>query len=287
MRKTGKGSPLAAIEALASELVDVAGLNGPPVDLELIASFRNIIQIVFHDMPSAGRLVPQPDGFLRIEVNSRHSTGKQRFTIAHEVVHTVLPTYQRQFHEDRDTGTFWWYGATEDQDEDEAICDAGAAALLMDERWVRRFLGHQEPTSIGSLLAAADEFEVSLHSMAWRLARMVSEPLAFVIWQLGYRKSEISHTITLPGFDPPQPKLRVQTVYPSATFPQKWFIPKNKSVAEESLVYQAMEHPLKLTHGAFDFDLGSSTGIVRMWTENLSAPIMGEPRVISLVKPTP
>ena len=82
-------------------------------------------------MDADGRLVPEGDQLV-IEVNETHSLGKQRFSTAHEIAHTLLPGYQRQAVKRCQDGGVC---ARERRG---SLCDIGAATLRIATRLGQR-----------------------------------------------------------------------------------------------------------------------------------------------------
>src|SRR5581483_3923032 len=206
-RATGAADPALAIRQLAAALIDEAGFAQPPVHPAILASCQDVHEVRQRPMVSAARLV-RDSGRLVIEVNEDHSAGKQNFSTDHEVSHTLLPTYTGYSVDDAATGLF---AATS---EEELLCDIGAAALLLDERWLRP-LGLEAGPSIQTLLTVAELFGASLEATARRLAELDLWSCAFVVWEEGYRKNERIHDGQglMPGLESygrPKPELRVK-----------------------------------------------------------------------------
>jgi hypothetical protein len=270
---------------LAADLIDFAEFKGPPFNPEVLASIRNIYEVRRVRMSGAARLIP--DGaFLRIEVNQDHSRGKQNFSIDHEISHTLIPTYSNERVDDEETGTF------RDNSEEELLCDIGAAALLLDSRWISG-LAYQTSPSLAFIRAAAETFTASLEATARQLAAVAPWPAAFVFWEEGLRKMERKKLppgqLLIPdlvGLVGPQAKLRVKRCYPTKSF--RPLIPWNKSVPDASLIAACGEDKPH-TFGIEELDLGKSTGTINLYCENMHAPYRrGESvrrRVISLLMP--
>ena len=279
---SGEPDPIAAVNLLAKRLLDEADLGGPPFQPEILASFQGIADVQRVPMVSAARLFPR-DGALHVEVNEAHSPGKQNFSIDHEVTHTLLPTYRRQPIDDRTTGEF------SSRAEEEYLCDVGASALLLDPRWLRPQALDLGP-SIQTLLDLASLFKASLQATARKLSELDLWPCAFIFWEEGLRKPDrlMAGQPILTGLDalgPAQPKLRVRQAYPSESFSRTvGFIPRNKSVADGSLVASCThDHPFTQGLNAFDFGRGETI----LNSDNLHSPYKSNGivyrRVISLV----
>ena len=79
--------------AAAMRLLDDADM-APPVDMLVLASMRGIARVVAVDQPWAGMLVPI-DGKLVVHVRDGDGLGRQRFTVGHEIGHTLDPAFVR------------------------------------------------------------------------------------------------------------------------------------------------------------------------------------------------
>ena len=283
--QTELSDPVAGMQWLAAEQIDHAGFHGPPFDPEVLASMRNVRDVRRVSMSGAARLIP--DGvFLRIEVNQDHTPGKQNFSIDHETSHTLIPTYANEQVDDEETGTF------QDNSEEELLCDIGAAALLLDSRWLSGF-AYQAGPSLAFLRGTAETFSASLEATARQLAVVAPWPAAFVFWEEGLRKKERERLppeqLLIPqlvGLVGPQPQLRVMRCYQTESF--RHFIPRNKSIPGTSLVAASGDDEPQ-TFGIETFDFGKSTGAIDLYCENMHAPYRRgsavRRRVISLLLP--
>jgi hypothetical protein len=232
-------------------------------------------------LSGAARIRPEADKLI-IEVNEAHSVGKQNFSLGHEITHTLLPTYTGEPVDDTVTGEF--AGAVEQ----ELLCDLGAAALLLNQRWLRPMASEAGP-SLSALVSLAATFRASLQATAHQLTEADIWPCAFVLWEEGYRKAEEPQPGQglLPGFGSrrrPEAKLRARHCYASRSF--GLFFPRNKSVEWTSLVGQCYETN-DMTWGVEELNLGRSSA--RLYWECLYAPYKSgddvRGRVISLLLP--
>ena len=115
-------------------------------------------------------------------MNRTHSRGKRRFSIAHEVAHTLLPGYSGEAVDDDTTGAY------APANEDEALCDVGAATLLLDPRRLRNYANDAEP-NLAALVTLANLFDASLQATAAQLAALNVWPCAFVFLGRGLPQS--------------------------------------------------------------------------------------------------
>ena len=131
-------------------------------EIQLYLRTRNILSLeIKADLNCDGMLEPiggqYEDGF-RMYLKKGMSTGRIRFTMAHEVCHTffyeLVPEMKFQQH-------------AIDQAE-ERLCNEGAAAMLIDERSLRRKT-KDLTVSLNSLESLAHFYEVSTPTMLLRL----------------------------------------------------------------------------------------------------------------------
>jgi transcriptional regulator with XRE-family HTH domain len=151
----------------ARALLDRCGLTDPPVQVDEIAERLGvpIIGWNFPDSLSALIVEVNDDGNYVIGRNKAHGRSRRRFSVAHELGHAVLrhgAAYHLEFFsaDDGDPPNFNY------QDEREA--NTFAAALLMDERWLREdwcLRSHDVP-------ALADRYQVSREAMSFRLMNL-------------------------------------------------------------------------------------------------------------------
>lgn len=283
---TSTADPVQGIRLLADELIDLVVFEEPPFDPRVMASFRNIYDIRCAAMVSDARLIPDDRGML-IEVNERHSRGKQNFSADHEIAHTLMPDYTGEPISDERTGLF------HSGYEEELLCDIGAAALLLNPRWLHP-RAQEIGQSLSSLQSLADQFDASLEATARQLADGNVWPIAFIVWEDGVRKE---HKISrdqrrLPGLESwatITPNLRVSRCYVSHSFQKHgYYIPVNKSAPESSLIIDCgPETPY--ARELIDFEIGQRQTSVRLSCESWYVPYRrnGEiqRRVISLVAP--
>lgn len=226
---TGVPDPVAAMVARADALLDDADVTGPPTPLEVLASFQGITGVERVAMRPSGRLVVAPGQGALIQINQDESQARQNFTIAHEIAHTLIPSFAAgpRSVEDSQTGDY------PQDDEEEHLCDIGASALLLPERWLRP-AASAVPPSLGALERIARRFRASLEATARAVARLDLWPFALVIWEPGWRKKDRPAE----GQTPPiPPALRVSRAIAAPSF--GFYIPRNKSAPEGSSIHAA------------------------------------------------
>jgi len=102
------------------------GWSGPPFDPEILASLNGIkVEETLESFDGEGRIFPRREEVI-IQVRPGRSTERRRFTICHELAHTVFPDVFKFI---RSHGA---HGITSTEVKRfEALCDIGAGELLM------------------------------------------------------------------------------------------------------------------------------------------------------------
>jgi len=168
---------MAKPEDAARTLLLAAGINGPPTPVERLVR-KSGVALVFQPFQGNISGMLYRDGERRvIGINSAHAAVRQRFSIAHELGHlelhpgrpVILDHVVRMDFRDQRSST-----AT-DQQEIEA--NRFAAELLMPRDWVmraatRRTGRAREVRGDDLVQDLADEFDVSLQAMEYRLANL-------------------------------------------------------------------------------------------------------------------
>jgi Zn-dependent peptidase ImmA (M78 family) len=232
-------SPEQAIERKVQQLLHQAGSGDVPTDLLAVASACHIQNIVSSELREDGYLLSLPTG-TEIFVNAQQTLGRQRFTAAHEIVHTLIPEVDRGHPRFEEENLF-----REDGDEVERLCDIGAAELLVPLAGLRNRIANVFP-SLDCVGRLASIYEVSLEVMARQISRAGSWRCIFVLWEPGKRKSEDGRIDQLPlplldliGVDRDADPLRVKRSFVSAGLDLRVKI--NKSVCRESSVARCLE----------------------------------------------
>jgi hypothetical protein len=156
-------TPESVIESLATALRRKRRLPGRPVmQLDPFLVARNVVEFNLRaDLNCEGYLEAKghsyAEGF-RMVVKRDVCEERMRFTIAHELCHTFFYEFVpelkfREHHKD---------------DQEEALCNFGAASFLMPAEGLRSRAGKMS-VSIESLSALAEEYGVSLPTMFLRL----------------------------------------------------------------------------------------------------------------------
>ncbi|MDP3951933.1 ImmA/IrrE family metallo-endopeptidase [Microbacterium sp.] len=221
MRRHPGVRPDVLIEDLAEQLGRDCEVE-PPVDMSLVASMQGVSEITETLSSHSGCLITTPEG-LRIELSATDGWTRQRFTIGHEVSHTLLPGFEleRNFRCNP--------GASSPKRGHpvnvEWLADVGASELLLPRRFVRdRFA--KEPFGWDTIEGVANDYTASLEACARRFVRLSETPAIFV--RLVFATSRNN----------PTPALRVRTSSSSPSL--SLFIPPNKSVPRTHPVHDAV-----------------------------------------------
>jgi O-acetyl-ADP-ribose deacetylase (regulator of RNase III) len=160
--------PIASMEAKARELALKAmdeGWEGPPYDPVALARWANLSIEARGDIPDA-RIVPIADGGLLLQYNPTRPRGRMRFSIAHEIAHTLFDDCAEEVRN---------RGALEDQPKSdswqlEVLCNIGAAELLMPLGSFSELAG--EELSIRSANELRKRFDISMEACLLRLVKL-------------------------------------------------------------------------------------------------------------------
>lgn len=272
--------PVVEIQRRARALLARGEQVAPPVDLALLASLQGVTSIESSEMTEAGRIVPTSRGLV-IQVRSADSERRQRFTVAHEIGHTLFPQPNAVGHS-RDELSVGRYSAS---DEEEYLCDVAASELLLPDALFRPRMACIPPT-IASIEQLADEFKASLEATALRWARLEETPRAIAVWERSHKPAERRHAVGNYAGEysarTPEKKFRISHLFRSDSF--RDYIPLHKSVDDDSIIATALRDP---SRGILDILLGGRS--LTFECEAVSAPYRsnGElvPRVISLLAP--
>jgi Zn-dependent peptidase ImmA (M78 family)/O-acetyl-ADP-ribose deacetylase (regulator of RNase III) len=167
-----EGDPLTHIAEKARALVFDAlenGWQGPPFDPFWLAEHRGIKVMPRDDVPDA-RLVPSDKGKDTIEYNPIQPNTRIRFSLAHEISHTLFPDYRdatrNRLQLMRQRGDDWQL---------ELLCNVAAAELLMPSESIGTKLSNN--FDIDRLIRLGEEYEVSPEAFLIRTVRSTNQPI--------------------------------------------------------------------------------------------------------------
>lgn len=220
--------PHEIVEAQAQRLLSEAHQDQLPVDVETIASFlgikRRLGQYEF-----AGRIFAEPSGQLVMDLTTNDHPARRRFTCGHEIIHTVFPGFSREarYRVDATVGNH-----TRERNEEEFLCDLGAAELLLP----RGLLSDRYNISAGldEVERLAEDAEASLEAAANRLVELADEEIGLIVFEVGHKPADRAD---LRKGKPVPKKLRVRYAKSRGL---RAYIPRFKSVGEDSPYGEAL-----------------------------------------------
>ena len=169
----GNRDPIEAIEEVAQQTVFEAvekGWEGPPFDPFELAHIRGIEVIPRNELREA-RTVPVGGGRIVIEYNPARPRHRVRFSIAHEVAHTLFADVgerARYRHNLAEGDADSW--------QLEMLCNVAAAELLMPTETLAGL--RDKPQQIEDILALRSTFGVSVEALLRRATKLATYPVA-------------------------------------------------------------------------------------------------------------
>jgi hypothetical protein len=167
------GDPVAAIRQRTRAVVVATtdqGWSGPPWDVELLASLRDI-RVENTDLLARGQDALWTSG--RVLVSRRAARTRRRYSIAHEIVHSFLATHD----EGADLSAMSPSGKEAAEGELEYLCQVGAAELLMPWESYCARMGTGMP-GVLFILQLARDFEVSPEAASRRAVDLAARRCA-------------------------------------------------------------------------------------------------------------
>lgn len=270
------GEPAALISRLCVDLLNEADAE-VPVDIETLASFRNAH--VTHIEQEQAETIHWDGRNFRIHLRAADTTGRQRFSCAHAIVHTWFLESAVRGQNGSGSEQRW-------SEAEEELCDLGAAALLLPETAFRAACPAR--VTMDDVLDLAEGFQTSAEATALRAVALSTTPLAMMVLEMALKPAERRALAaqrsqpSLPGFDGLKvtPRLRV-----AKSFGQGMgYVPRHKSVGDATRLASVIEE------GGVDYvgEIGILTGAFRVSARNLPMKRGGEliDRVVALIAPT-
>lgn len=249
MEETGENDPRMAVRSKARSVVrefhETFG-DTPPFNLDALASFRGLLSSA--DAPRFSRdseIAPQADGRVVLRVSRDRPLTRQRFSIGHEIGHTLFPEYQLTVRCRKATDRDW----ADPKDLLESLCDIAASEFLFPEPWFNARLA-QVTLSAAEVVRLATDYLGSRDATVRRLVEVHRKPAAAVFFTWKLKPTEIRgqaierkqrRIFADGGYPKPQPKLRVEYVVLNSGFSGKFcdHIPKDKSVPCAGPIYES------------------------------------------------
>jgi len=170
-----EGDPVERIISKASTVVlDAmqAGWSGPPFDPFALAEYLKISTVPREQVPDA-RVVATPDGKFQIEFNPNRPKGRMRYSIAHEVAHTLFENcgeaVRNRLAPHEMKGDDWQL---------EMFCNIVAAEFLMPTGSFPDL--RERATDIDHLMSLRSTYDVSTEALLLRVVRTTDQPCAVI-----------------------------------------------------------------------------------------------------------
>lgn len=148
------------------------GWSGPPYDPAKLAAYLGMRVVPTENVADA-RTVPLRDNQIQIEFNPNKPKARVRFSIAHEIAHSLFPdcleTVRHRHPTSDQRGDEWQL---------EMLCNLAAAEFLMPLGSFPDFKG--ETVSIDRVLELRRQFEVSTEAVLLRVVRLTEAPCAML-----------------------------------------------------------------------------------------------------------
>lgn len=297
MDETGEDDPVRAVRAKARALVQqYVGLfpSTPPLNLEAMASFRGLVSSQEPPKHSLDSEIAPEDGRVVMRINRDRPLVRQRFSIGHEIGHTLFPEYQLAVRCRKPADRDW----ADPNDHLEALCDVAASEFLFPSPWFDDAVAAMAISASG-LRDLANRFDASPEATIRRFVEISKEPIAavFCSWKLKpteiRRQAADRHQTAMFNDDlsAPAPKLRVDYSIPNDGFRTKCadHIPKDKSLPTDGPIVEA-SRTQEVRDGIMWLDLGTvarefHTHVVPIFTSDERRGPEGAVSVVVLVRP--
>jgi O-acetyl-ADP-ribose deacetylase (regulator of RNase III) len=155
--------------AVVADAID-RGWEGPPFNPLQLADLLGL-RVVARDDVQDARTVPLSDASLQIEYNPTRPRGRMRYSLAHEIAHTLFADCSEEV---RHRG--YHAASSPDAWQLEALCNIAAAEFLMPFGTVAGLI--DESVGLEQLLDAQRRFDVSTEALVLRVVRLRPDPCA-------------------------------------------------------------------------------------------------------------
>lgn len=171
----GDSDPIATISEKTQNLVLKAiddGWEGPPFDPFWLARYLGLSVVPRDDIMDA-RVQASGSGKVEIEYNPNLPRNRIRFSIAHEIAHTLFPDHVKTI---RNRGG---ERLRPDDWQLELLCNVSAAEILMPAGPSLELA--QAPTTIEEILRGRKKFDVSIEALLIRIAKLTDKPITVFV----------------------------------------------------------------------------------------------------------
>ena len=192
--------PADAIRGRARQLVAEAtalGWSGPPFDLSQLASLRRLKVTVSNDLADDQDACVMPGHIL---LNSRKAGVRRRYSLAHEIAHTLFPDYEAEV---RRAGRLWRRDG--DDSQVEWLCQVAASELLFPLDAFRSAISAAGLTLLG-VMETATSFDASMEAAIRRTVETATDPVAgFIVRPIDANSGEWLTVSSRDDYSPYQP----------------------------------------------------------------------------------
>lgn len=271
-------SPDDVIRRIAAETIDYAanfGWSGPAFCPRLLASTLGIRVEDRKVLSGEAQLTPTTGNRFLIEVDPRPPVVRQNYSICHEIVHTFFPDCADQQRHRNGKRV----------DEVERLCQLGAAELLLPEAAFQE-ASATWGTSLNGVAELGGMFQASYEAVVRRLLSMAAEPVAAVFFSRRLKPTQRSGHGQSVLFDGCGPVEKMRVLYCASSSSWSAYIPKDKSVEEDSAVVRCERSPLVQQ----DTEDWGCSGLGALRVESLALPPiensdpMKVPSVVALIQ---
>lgn len=299
IEETGATDATAAVRSKARTVVEqyqqVLG-EEPPFNMLAMASFRGLR--LSNDDPrysADSEIAPEADGRVVLRINKQMPASRQRFSIGHEIGHTLFPDYHLAVQCRRTTAR----GEVDSDDVIESLCDVAASEFLFPLAWFSSRITDLK-LSADAIAALANDCQASRDATVRRLVELSDEPLAAIYfsWKLkptelrevqqARRQRSLSAALR---HRLPAPKMRVDYAITNQGFDRvcPHHIPKDKSIADDGPIHAASRSQTAQS-GRSRLDLGPLNGsfdvfALPLYTDEKSLGPEGCCSVVAVVRP--
>lgn len=164
-------NPLSTFTTLVRSTIYKAienGWLGPPYDPFQLAEYLKV-PVTPTEYVLDARTVPVQGGGVRVEYNPNRPLARTRFSIAHEIAHTLFPDCAYSIR-NRSTHT----SMADDEWQLEMLCNMGAAEILMPAGSLKQAI---ENVTFDGLLELRQQYSVSAEAMLLQVVRLAETEL--------------------------------------------------------------------------------------------------------------
>lgn len=265
MEEMGEADPERAVRAKAQQVVRQyveMFREEPPFNMEAMASLRGLQVTQEAPKHSPDSEIAPENGGVVLRVNRNRPFVRQRFSIGHEIGHTLFPEYELAVRCRKPSERDW----ADESDQVESLCDVAASEILFPSPWFDDAVAGL-PVGASALCDLAFRFQASPEATLRRFTDVCRDPVAvlFCSWKLkpteARRRAADRNQMgmfdnSLPA---PTPKLRVDYAVLNEAFESGCadHLPKDKSLPLDGPVGDAAFRQTP-SDGAMWIDLGTT-----------------------------